>query len=73
MAYGNSPAIKQGLGQVNLIAVVANANSITLYVNNVQVDHVNDSACRIGNLGFIAEDNQNATEVVYNKARVWQI
>jgi serine/threonine protein kinase len=73
LAYGKNPAIKQGLGQMNLIAVVANANSITLYVNNVQVDHVNNAAYNIGDLGFVADDIQNSTEVMYNKARVWQI
>ncbi|MBV9688440.1 MAG: protein kinase [Ktedonobacteraceae bacterium] len=73
LAYGNSPAIKQGLGQMNLLAVVADGKALTLYANNQKIDQASDATYSIGYLGFVAEDNQNATEVVYSKARVWQI
>ncbi|MBV9707252.1 MAG: protein kinase [Chloroflexi bacterium] len=73
LAYGKSSAIKQGLGQMNLIAAVANGKTLTLYVNNEKIDQAADTTYSIGYLGFVARSIQNATEVVYNKARVWQI
>src|SRR5260370_18053828 len=43
LTNSSNPAIKQGLNQVNLIAVVAKGSTITMYVNHHQIARVTDS------------------------------
>ena len=71
LKQGTSPAIKTGLNQTNLIAVVANGNSLVLYVNKQQIASVNDGTYSNGQIGVIAESTQNPTEVVFTNAEVW--
>ncbi len=66
-----STAIKTGLGQTNLIAVVANGNTITAYVNGQSLTTVNDSTYSQGQIGVAADDEGNPSEVVFQNARVW--
>ena len=70
-----SSAINQGLYQTNLIAVVANGTTITLYVNQQQLTSVNDSTYSHGQVGLIASpySNGNPTEVLYSNAKVWTL
>ena len=68
---GYNSAIKTQLKQTNLIAVVANANTFTLYVNMQQITIVSDNTYYQGQIGVIAESIQNPTEVVFNNAQVW--
>jgi hypothetical protein len=67
-----NPAIKTGLGQFNLIAVVANGSALNLYVNTSQIDSVIDTTYSQGQIGVLAaNDVSNPTEVAFTKARVW--
>jgi len=70
-----SPAIKQGLNQTNLIAVIAQGNSIGLFVNHQLIDSVDDSTSSSGQISLIASNssNSNSTEVVYSNAKVWSL
>jgi hypothetical protein len=68
---GSSNQIKQGIKQTNTIAVVAQGTSISLYVNNGKIDSVNDSSYSSGEIGFIAVDDRDVTEVAYSNAKVW--
>jgi serine/threonine protein kinase len=71
-----SSAIKRGLNQVNLIAVVAKGRTITLYVNHQQIDSVNDSTYQQGQIGLVAGSiagTPTPTIVVYSNAKVWTI
>ncbi len=61
----------KGLGQSNLVAVVANGNQISLFVNNVQVTSVTDSTYSQGQIGVFADDEGNATDVAFSDAKVW--
>jgi serine/threonine protein kinase len=71
LASGSSPAIKQGLGQTNVLTVVARGSSITLYVNEQQIAQVNDSLSSSGAIGMMAVDFSNPTDVSFNDAQVW--
>ena len=71
LKQGSSPAIKTGLNQTNIIAVVAIANSIKIYVNMVLIASVTDSTYMHGQIGVIAQDVNNPTDVLFNNARVW--
>ena len=74
LTSGNSPAIKQGVGQSNLIAVVAQGSTITVYINHQQIASVTDSTFNHGKIGFESTangSNGHATELVFSNARVW--
>jgi eukaryotic-like serine/threonine-protein kinase len=71
-----SSSIKQGLNQINLLAVVVMGTTITLYANHQQLASVNDSTYNLGQIGLIASpgpNTSNPTEVVYSNARVWSL
>lgn len=78
----SSSWITQGLNQPNLIAVVANDDTITLYVNHQQLESVTDSTYSHGQIGLLASpytdtsnpsDLGHPTDVIYNNARVWTL
>src|SRR5712692_2742891 len=76
LTSGSNPAIKQGLNQTNLIAVVAQGHSIMLYVNHQLIDKVTDSTYTGGRIGFDADTlatNGHPTEVVFSNAKVWTL
>lgn len=68
------PAVHRGLNQTNIIAVVAQGNIITLYLNSQQIARVTDNTYSHGQIGLYASSYATAghlTEVVYSNARVW--
>jgi hypothetical protein len=71
LSSGSNPAIKSGLGQVNLIAVVANGNTITLYVNGQKIDSIHDNTSIQGQIGVVADAINNPSEAVFSDAKVW--
>jgi serine/threonine protein kinase len=83
LASGNSPAIKQGLNQINVIGVVAQGPKITVYINDQQVATANDSTFKSGRIGveanpFGTDGNPSSstghpTEVAYSNVRVWTL
>jgi len=68
---GTSVAFKTGLNQANLIAVLARGKTIMLYVNSTYVDSVDNSTFAGGQVGVFAEDYQEATEISFVQAQVW--
>ncbi len=72
----SSSAIHQGLGQTNIITVVARGNTITLYVNHQQITSVTDGTFSHGQIGVTASPytgNGHPTEAVFSNARVWKL
>jgi len=69
----SNPAIKQGLNQVNTLAVVARGSAITFYVNNQQVDSVNDSSYSTGQIGLFGYPYNTPIEEAFSNARVWSL
>ncbi len=72
-ARGNNAAIKEGLNQLNQVAIVADGSVITLYMNKQKITSVNDTSSLEGAIGLAADDINHPTEVVYSNARVWKI
>jgi hypothetical protein len=70
---GTSPAIKTGLRQVNLIAVIAHGKTLEFYVNNRHVTSVNDGSYSQGYLGVCVSSVNSSTEVTFNNAKVWKL
>ena len=71
LTKGNNPAINQGLNATNLIAVVAQGSTITLYVNHQPIDKVTDSTYNHGWIGTFVVPYTQQTEVAFSNARVW--
>ncbi len=70
---GSSPAITPGLNQTNLLAVVAQGSTLTVYVNHQQIASVTDPTYNHGQLGVEAAPKNHPTEVVFNNAKVWTL
>jgi hypothetical protein len=76
LGQSNTSAINRGLNQTNLIAVGANGNTITLYLNHQQLFRVNDSTYNQGQIGLVANPyltNGHPTEVAFSNAKVWTL
>lgn len=71
IAGGSSSAILQGLNKSNVIAVVANGNTIELYVNQKKITNIKDSSSSHGSISLFAQDKHGSCEVVYSNAKVW--
>ncbi|HEU0003532.1 MAG TPA: serine/threonine-protein kinase [Ktedonobacteraceae bacterium] len=70
LKQGSNPAIRTGLNQINQIAVVAEGNTITLFVNMQIVDQVTDSTNTSGNIGLVAQDVNSTTYVSFSDAQI---
>jgi hypothetical protein len=73
LKQGSSAAIKKGLNQTNLVAVVAKGNTITLYVNHQLITSVTDKTYSHGQIGLYAVVYNQPTEVAFSNLRVWTL
>lgn len=74
LASGSSAAIKQGLNQVNLIAVIAQGSTMTVYANHQQIASVTDNSLSNGRIGFEANPrNGHPTEIIFSNVKVWTL
>jgi hypothetical protein len=69
----SSSSIHTGLGQSNLMAVVAMNDSITLYVNHQAIYTVHDSTYSQGEIGVAVDNDTSPTEAVFSNAKVWML
>jgi len=66
-----SSAIKTGIGQTNVLAVVAKDNILYLYINKQYVGSASDNTYGSGMLGVFASDATANTDVSFSNAQVW--
>lgn len=71
ISEGSSPAINMGLNQPNLIAIIANGNNLDLYINMQHITSTTDGTYSQGQIGVIADNTGNATDVVFSNIKVW--
>ncbi|GER83165.1 hypothetical protein KTAU_18020 [Thermogemmatispora aurantia] len=74
LARGVALTYERGLGQTNLLALVARGNHLTLYLNHQQVVAVTDGHYRAGQLALLSvpfADGGQLTEVAYRNLKVW--
>src|SRR5579872_2643641 len=69
----SSALIHQGLNAANTVAIVANRNTISIYVNHSPVSSITDSQFGSGFIGMMASEYTNATDVAYTNARIWTL
>jgi hypothetical protein len=68
---GTSKAIRQGLNQLNTLAVKAKGSSLQFFVNQEWINSTSHSAYQRGSLGFTADAGSVPTQVSYRNARIW--
>src|SRR5712692_1123969 len=73
LAYGNSPTIIKDVGRTNLLTIVARGSSIYIYINKQYVGSVADGTYKSGQIGVLAEDHTNPTDVIYSNLQVWRL
>ncbi len=68
------PAIRAGLGQPNVLTVIAEGPTVLLYTNDHYLGQVtNASISQSGRIGLIAYNLADPTEVVFSDLRVWKL
>jgi hypothetical protein len=72
LRQGTNSAIKKGLKQKNLVAIVANEGTISVHVNNVFVDSIQDKTFNTGQIGIYVYGDKGS-DLVAGDARVWKI
>jgi hypothetical protein len=72
--YGPNAAIHKGLGQTNILAVVAIGSTMTIYINGQKIGTFTDPSNSSGQIGLEATELLGATTiVVFHNARVWTL
>jgi hypothetical protein len=71
VTFSSDNTINSGLGQDNLLGVVAQGNAIILFINQQQVAHLQDNSYSQGNIALLASTDTNSTVVAYSNARIW--
>ena len=70
---GSSQTINQGLGQTNVLTVIAIGSDIYLYINSHFIVHERNSTLGVGEIGLSASDYSKSTEVLFYQAEVWPL
>lgn len=70
---GTSDRINTGIGQTNLLCVIARGSEIAMYVNRQPVAEAQDSAYQGGQVGVVADEDSDTTDVAYSDAQVWAL
>jgi len=77
LRHGSNDAIQQGVGQANVIAVVANGTNLDLYVNGVHLANIsNDKSSSGGQIGLIVSSQVSSStpaEAAFNDAKLWTL
>ena len=71
---GTSAAVHKGLGQTNILAVVAIGSTMTVYINGHKIGSFTDTSNSHGQIGLESTELLGATTiVVFHNARVWTL
>lgn len=73
LTTGVSMAINTGLGQSNLLTVIARRGKIYMFVNRQPVAHLSDSTYSSGQVALYGQGSNNSTDVAFNNVEVWSL
>jgi len=71
LAQGACPNWHAGLNSPNTVAIVANGNDITLYVNGQRIVHTSDTTYTQGQIGFLSDGGDGTTDGAVSNVKVW--
>lgn len=72
LRHGSNGRIKQGLNQTNLVAIVANKSSISVYVNGSFIDTTQDASLANGQIGIYGSSD-GGMDIAASDARAWKL
>jgi Domain of Unknown Function (DUF1080) len=70
---GTSAAIKTGPNATNIVTVVAKGGNIYLYVNKQSIVSIYDTTYSTGQIGLVAEEESEPTDVAFQNVEVWKL
>ena len=73
LASGRSRYFHTVTGQANQLTIIASGTNLHLYVNKQYVTSVSDTTYHIGQIGMVAQDITNSTDVQFTNAQVWTL
>jgi hypothetical protein len=73
LGKGTTRHLTTGMGQTNLLAVVAQGEQLAFYVNKQLVATARDSTYTHGQIGLEADYGDGPSEVVYTHLKIWQL
>jgi hypothetical protein len=73
LPLSTNSAIITGLNKTNIISVVANGETLTLYVNKKKIDSIQDAFYHSGQFALVADAFITPTEIAFFDARAWMI
>lgn len=73
LASSTAAIINRGLNRSNLLAVEADGNTFSLYVNQVLLTTVTDSQFTAGHIGAAADSRLGTTNVIFSSIKVWTL
>ncbi len=70
---GTSSAIKTGPNAANLVTAIAKGGNIYLYVNKQSIVSIYDTTYSAGQIGLVAEEGSEPTDVAFQNVEVWKL
>ena len=71
LVYNKSELIKTGASQTNILTVIGLHSDLYFYINKQFAGSVNDSTFTSGEIGVLAAEHTNTTDVAFSNMRVW--
>ena len=68
---GTSTAIVTGVGQSNLLTIIAHGSSVYAYVNKQRIIYITDVSSAAGPFGLFAVDFTHPTTALFRNVKIW--
>jgi len=69
----SSAAIHANLNVPNTLTIIAQNGTFYLYINGQFVDKVEDTTFKSGNIGVVADNFGNPTDIIFSNVKVWKL
>lgn len=73
VASGSSEFIEKGTNQTNQLGVLAQGDTISLFINGKYVDSATDSTYHSGQVGIYVDSDADAVEGAFKDLQVWKL
>ena len=73
VASGSSVYIQKGVNQTNQLGVVAQGDTISLFVNGKYIDSATDTTYHSGQVGVYVDSDAGSVEGVFSNLQVWKL
>jgi len=70
---GSSDSVQQGINQTNQLCVLAQGDTVSLFINGKYVDSTMDSTYHSGQVGIYVDSDADAVEGAFNDLQVWKL